>query len=194
MISIKQTKILFIIIIILLLGIGVAVYQVYFQPIEQKTIVQTDLAPHIQVVTQPKCLVELSGAVVRPGIYNVSPNIRVKDLVQLAGGLTADADINRINQVKHLKDGQKIFIPAQHHVNISHKKKQIPIEPAPIFPININTASESDLMAIPDMKRALAKRIMAYRQLKGHIYTIDELRNVKGLTDTRIDELRRYFK
>ncbi|MBI3964777.1 MAG: SLBB domain-containing protein, partial [Chloroflexi bacterium] len=55
--------------------------------------------------------VHVAGAVVTPGVYEVSRDARVEDAVRAAGGLTDTADLSRVNLAEHVRDGKKIDVP-----------------------------------------------------------------------------------
>lgn len=101
--------------------------------------------------------VDISGAVEHPGVYRLSAGARVEDAVASAGGLATDAQrewIQRyLNRAAKLTDGQKIYIPREG-------------EPAKVQEstgININTASQAELEALPGIGPVTAKKIMAAR-------------------------------
>ena len=58
-----------------------------------------------------KLIVDISGCVKKPGVYEFEDGTRLHDVIQQAGGLTEEADIDAINQAEVVTDGQKILIP-----------------------------------------------------------------------------------
>lgn len=59
-----------------------------------------------------KIVVEIKGEVLYPGIYTLSQNSRITDLIELAGGLTEDADMSLVNQASRLLDGEIVLVPS----------------------------------------------------------------------------------
>ena len=55
--------------------------------------------------------VQVSGAVISPGVYELDPDARLGDAVLAAGGETADADLAQLNLARRLTDGEDIDIP-----------------------------------------------------------------------------------
>ncbi len=65
----------------------------------------------VPVVTPSEIVVYISGAVNQPGVYTLSPDSRVEQAVEAAGGLTSEADFSRANLAALLTDGQQVYIP-----------------------------------------------------------------------------------
>lgn len=62
---------------------------------------------------EEKIIVHITGAVNKEGIVEVKENARINDVIQAAGGITADADLNDVNLAYVVEDGQKIYIPSK---------------------------------------------------------------------------------
>lgn len=105
-------------------------------------------------------VVEIAGAVEKPGVYTVAPNSRIDDMLVLAGGLSAKADrewVGRtLNRAAKITDGQKLFIP-----EISQNLKLKTSEASGL--VNINTAGQSQLEELPSIGPATAKKIIEQR-------------------------------
>ncbi len=144
--------------------------------------------------TPAPLVVSVSGAVIRPGLQALPKGSRVQDAILAAGGLTGEAEETAINPAALLKDGDQITVPvkgSQPLVPAGAKATHIPT-PAAVFPININTATVSELDALPGIGPVTAGEIIAYRQAHGPFKTIEDIQNVKGIgpaTFERIKEL-----
>ena len=57
--------------------------------------------------------VDISGAVEKPGVYEVTKETRLFEVIEMAGGLSEDADADHVNQASFVEDGQKIIIPVK---------------------------------------------------------------------------------
>ncbi len=121
--------------------------------------------------------VQVSGAVVNPGVYDLPAGSRVFAAIDAAGGLLDSADDCNINQAEQLEDGQKIEV-LTHDELAMEKELQKEAEDGLI---NINTASASELMTLPGIGKAKAEQIIAYRQSNGLFKSIDEIKNVSGV-------------
>ena len=151
--------------------------------------------------------VDISGEVVKPGIYELFEGDRVEDLIKRAGGLKKDADRVAINQALKLKDEQKIVVPAKAAPGkptappqfIQSPSSTNPVAPSttessfakgspksnkkqpPSSPISINSATEAQLATIPGIGPSMAKKIVDYRTTNGDFVQLEDLRNIKGM-------------
>lgn len=126
--------------------------------------------------TQRATVVYISGAVVRPGVYTVSSDARVADVVLLAGGLRPDADSVAINLAASVTDGMHV------HVVNSDASASVSVQPAVASDVlAINTADAQMLADLPGIGPALAERIVAYRDAHGDFQNMEALGEVPGI-------------
>lgn len=140
--------------------------------------------------------VYVSGAVLMPGIYDVSMGARAYDAVEAAGGMTDEANADKVNLAKKLKDGDHVNVPfikqSRGRSNTSAKAKDGSgnvVAAASNAGININTASESELDSLPGIGPAMAKRIVAERE-RAPFASVDDLLRVKGIGPAKLAKLR----
>ncbi|MEW5763126.1 MAG: ComEA family DNA-binding protein [Bacillota bacterium] len=140
--------------------------------------------------------VHVAGAVANPGVYRLPAGARVADAVRKAEPLP-DADLNALNLAKVLKDGEKIPVPVKAAVLAA------PGSPgaSPVAAqggatgdtrININTADAAELDRLPGIGPALAERIVRYREENGPFASVDDLLNVSGIGEKKLEGLRDY--
>lgn len=145
-------------------------------------------------VTDGLIVVEISGAVGTPGVYELSADARVADVVEAAGGVARDADLGGINLARRLRDEDRLVIPSRTPpppVTPSSGPEAGPATGAsPPAPVNINTATLDQLDSLPGIGPAIGQRIIDYRTEHGPFRTVDELDNVNGISSTMVDELR----
>ncbi len=139
-------------------------------------------------------LVQVGGAVQRPGLYAVTPGARVADAVAAAGGLTDDADTRSLNLAARLEDGAWVWVPRR-----AETPPPSPTRPGPTpasapgaGPINLNTATAAELETLPGIGPALAQRIIDYRTQHGPFTSVDDLLAVRGIGPTKLEQLRPY--
>jgi competence protein ComEA len=118
---------------------------------------------------------EISGEVIKPGVYKLSDGSRVDDLLILAGGFSAKADRNwtdkYLNRAAKITDGQKVYIPSiNQQLNNSSAKLGIgdqtvspPFSSDSHSPININTASLQELDSLPGIGQIYGQSIIEHR-------------------------------
>lgn len=137
--------------------------------------------------------VHVSGAVMQPGVYSLPAGSRVQDAIQAAGGLAPQAQAGTLNLAALLQDGSKVAVPAA--APTADPARQTPAattDPAssrqaatttagPQFPININTASQEELEALPGIGPVTAQKIIAYRTANGPFAAIEDIVNVPGI-------------
>src|SRR5581483_4527652 len=132
-------------------------------------------------------VVYVTGAVERPGLYQLRGGDRYARAVALAGGLTPSADSAGVNLAQRALDGDEIDVPlageasrastatrrstgARHH----RSRKRSPAPP-PDASVDINAADAAELAGVPGIGRAVAGRIVELRQREGSFTTLDEL-------------------
>jgi len=143
--------------------------------------------------------VYVNGAVAHPDVYEISPQGRVKQAVEAAGGFTAEANSAVVNLALPLVDGMHIYIP-----EISENTavpETIISQPAARAAggielnlgegrININTARAAELEQLPGIGPALAQRIIEYRLANGSFPSIEAIVEVSGIGETKFAQLR----
>lgn len=124
--------------------------------------------------------VQVSGAVKEPGVYQLAEGSRIFQAVELAGGLSEQADPDRINQAECVQDGQMIYIPAAGEQEPERASED---SQSGDGRINLNTATEAELMTLPGIGAAKAGSILAWREANGGFGQIEDLMKVEGIKD-----------
>nr|WP_277998961.1 ComEA family DNA-binding protein [Moorella sulfitireducens] len=143
--------------------------------------------------------VHVTGAVQRPGVYELKAGARVNEAVGLAG-LLPEADANALNLAAPLYDGQQVIVPRQGEAG-GVGGSSLPAaqgfsggSSAGIAKsggkININTAGLAELDSLPGIGPTLAQRIIDYRNQKGPFRTIEDLQNVSGIGPSRFNDIK----
>jgi competence protein ComEA len=134
--------------------------------------------------------VYISGAVHKPGVFKAPSNARVFDIVAMAGGLTAEADVAKINLAQSVKDGMHIHVVDKPLVSNENTIAAGTGKPKLGNKVNINSANKSELDTLPGVGPGLADRILEYRQTNGGFREIDELRNVPGIGANKFEKIK----
>lgn len=102
----------------------------------------------------------------------------------MAGGLTEEADISKINLAYILSDGEKIYIANINDEDIQNTEENMQSSQAQ--KININTASISELTSLNGIGESLAKSVVEYRKKNGKFLKIEDIKNVSGIGDINL--------
>lgn len=134
------------------------------------------------VVGDPaRVTVHVSGEVARPGLVVVSRDARIADVVRAAGGATSDADLAGINLAAPVRDGDHLVVPS-----IVERVGGAPVADG----IDLNRATASELEGLPGVGPVLAERIVAYRDEHGPFDAIEDLLDVAGIGEAKLEQLR----
>lgn len=159
--------------------------------------------------------VQVSGAVLEPGIYDVPASCRVEEAIAAAGGMTENADSERVNLVRKVRDGMQIRVPVQKAARTSRTQRKNAQAKSSlgesasgkygsakagsgrnssmIQRVRINSASAGELQQLPGIGPALAKRIVETRS-GGRFNSADDLLRVPGIGKAKLAKLRDYVE
>jgi competence protein ComEA len=143
-------------------------------------------------VAPTELVVDVVGAVRRPGLYRLAQGARIADAVARAGGATAKASLSLINLAAPLADGEQIVVPGRGVVAAGAPTGAGPGEPgaATNGPVHLNTATLEQLDSLPGIGPVTAQKILDYRQKHGSFSSVDELDAVPGIGPARMDQLK----
>ncbi len=147
-----------------------------------------------------KIYVHITGEVINPGVFILNEGDRIKDAIEKAGGLTNNADIEKINLAYQLSDGQKINIPNINNKNnneenyITENDGENIIIPDEDYgknkKININTATQAELETLTGIGPSTAAKIIEYRKKNGKFRKIEDLKNVSGIGESKYESIK----
>jgi competence protein ComEA len=131
------------------------------------------------------------GSVRHPGYYCFREEATLARIIETAGGLGRGVTFTESVLSDVPGNGSAILVRGDGVL-----LEPMGVEERLVFhiAIDVNSVSEKELIAIPGIGEKLAQRIVAYRQSKGSIRTIDELKAVPGIGERRLSLLRRFFK
>jgi competence protein ComEA len=135
-------------------------------------------------------VVHVAGAVARPGVLHLRPGARVVDAIDAAGGLAPEADGARINLAAPVADGTRVYVPAVGEALPAAVGTEADGDGAAAGPVDLNTADEAALDALPGIGPATAKAIVAHRAEIGRFTSVDQLLDVRGIGPAKLEELR----
>lgn len=139
-------------------------------------------------------VVDIGGAVAKPGVYYLPASSRVNDLLIAAGGVTNWAQRSflekELNRARPLQDGEKIYIPYIGEQLSSGGKAGVGGGETVAGKININTASVGELETLPGIGFSYASAIVEYREEKGNFSSIEEIKNVSGIGEKTFEKIK----
>ncbi|MEG3309716.1 helix-hairpin-helix domain-containing protein [Streptococcus suis] len=140
-------------------------------------------------------VVDVKGAVAKPGLYTLEEGSRVNDAVDAAGGLTSQADPKSINLAQKLSDEAVVYVASKDEnisVVASTAASSAMSQEGNESKVNLNTATEADLQTISGIGAKRAADIIAYREANGGFKSVDDLNNVSGIGDKTMESIRPY--
>jgi competence protein ComEA len=136
-------------------------------------------------------VVDVVGAVRRPGLYRLEQGSRIADAVARAGGAVGKADLAHVNLAAPLADGEQIVIPKRGAAVAAAGGGGSAAAPgAPSGPVQLSTATLEQLDSLPGVGPVTAQKILDYREKHGAFSSVDELDAVPGIGPKRLDQLR----
>lgn len=159
--------------------------------------------------------VQVSGAVLEPGIYDLPANCRVEEAIAAAGGMTENADSERVNLVRKVRDGMQIRVPVKKAARTSRTQRKSAQATAgysasstkkigstragaeknnsAVQIVRINSAGVSELQQLPGIGPALAQRIVEIRK-GGRFTSAEDLLRVPGIGKAKLAKLLNYVE
>ena len=142
--------------------------------------------------------IHICGAVNNPGVYAVAADSRLFEVVELAGGLTPEADEASLNLAHTVTDGQQIVVLTREETAELASKGLYRTGATAVDggsgqengAVNINTASVAELTAISGIGESRAQAIVAYREQNGGFRTIEDIKKVDGIKDGLFSKIK----
>ncbi len=136
----------------------------------------------------PALIIDVTGEVVSPGVYELPAGSRVIDAIKAAGGARAKAALSDLNLARIIKDGEQIYVDPIYKAGASIRTGSKAAVPR--GPININRASASELDSLDGIGPVIAKRIIAYRTTNGAFLAVEDLLKVSGIGDAKLAQFK----
>jgi len=128
-------------------------------------------------------VVDVKGEVIHPGVYELEGGERVQDAIEVAGGMTDQADPLSVNLAQKLLDEMVIYVTSAQKggqiMNGSYADK-----------LSVNQASIEELKSLSGIGEAKAKKIINYRDDHGPLESVDELLEISGIGNKTLEGFR----
>ncbi|HUF39810.1 MAG TPA: ComEA family DNA-binding protein [Anaerolineales bacterium] len=141
--------------------------------------------------TPAPLIVHVIGAVAAPGVYELPAGARVRDALEIAGGLLPEAGSDGLNQAAIVADGDQIVVPGVQAAEAPGPGTSA--EPAASPPgglVDINNATLAQLESLPGIGPAIAQRIIDYREDNGPFAKISDIVNVSGIGPATYEQIK----
>ena len=153
-------------------------------PIHETIIEQEEITEPIEDLS---LFVEVKGAVIHPGVYELTQGDRVLKAIELAGGYLPTSDSKGINHAQKVADEMVVYVPLEGEVIVEQASTLTPNESTGL--VNINQADASSLMTLPGIGPAKADAIIAHREGQGLFKDPADLMNVTGIGQKTFEKL-----
>ena len=149
-----------------------------------------DAAPTASASAPTQVVVDVTGMVRRPGIVVLDLGARVVDALKAAGGALRGTDLSTLNQARLLVDGEQIVVGGEPVPGIAASASAASVPAAPL--VNLNTAGEPELEALPGVGPVTAQAILDWRTSNGRFTSVEELLEVDGIGEATLADLAPY--
>lgn len=148
--------------------------------------------PAVPPPAPEKVVVSVVGLVHRPGLVTVDAGDRVADALTAAGGALPGTDITALNLARKVADGEQLYVAVPVPAQAGGEQPAAPGEDpaAGGGKVNLNTASTAELDELPGVGPVTAERIVQWRTEHGRFASVDQLREVGGIGETRMSRLQ----
>ncbi|MGN6796939.1 MAG: helix-hairpin-helix domain-containing protein [Gaiellaceae bacterium] len=135
----------------------------------------------------PGVVVDVEGAVRRPGLVRLPSGSRVADAVARAGGTTRSADRSSVNLAAPVSDGQQVLVPRRGAATTTPPASGSATASGPV---SLSSATAEQLDTLPGVGPVTAQKIVDYRTEHGAFHSVDELDAIPGIGPARLADLR----
>jgi len=134
-------------------------------------------------------VIDVAGAVRRPGLYRLRAGSRIDDAIAAAGGVTGKAQVDAVNLAAPIADGEQIVVPGRGATGAPAASSPAGGS-SPSAPLDLNTATAEQLEALPGIGPVTAQKILDYRQAHGAFHAVAELEGVPGIGPAHMAQLK----
>jgi competence protein ComEA len=164
----------------------------HFQLFTEPSATTIEQASQTETLDDKIVVVDVKGAVIKPGVYEMNLGQRVVHAIEKAGGFLKDANQDVINLALLLEDEMVVFVPKIgddvieiEGTNISAVKDN--------GKINVNAATAEELQKIPGIGPAKASAIISYRDENGKFKNIEDLIKVTGIGKKTVEKMSNFI-
>ncbi|MDC3415584.1 helix-hairpin-helix domain-containing protein [Aquibacillus salsiterrae] len=148
-----------------------------------QALTQSEESPKVNTTT---LYIDVKGEVIKPGVYTVTGETRVADLIELAGGFTTSADMDRVNLAQKVYDEMVIIVPKQGEQGTETFEQPNTTNGK----IRINSATKEELAQLNGIGEVKATSIITYREQNGPFQTMEDILKVSGIGEKTLEKFK----
>ena len=205
----KERKI---VVVIIILAVALLSWKIYssnsgFEELDSNEIMASNTSKEesTEEESEEMIVVHITGEVKKQGVVKTKEGSRIEDIIEAAGGLTENADITDVNLAYTVEDGVKIRIPSnndetdakENYISEDAGEKIIISDEetsSKASVVNINNATQEQLEELPGIGPSIASRIVEYRTKNGKFKTVEDIKNVTGIGDSKYEKIKELIK
>lgn len=135
-------------------------------------------------------VIDVAGAVRRPGLYRLRSGSRIDDAIAAAGGATAKAQLDTVNLAAPIADGEQVVVPLRGATGAGAAASAPAAGSSASAPLDLNSATLEQLENLPGIGPVTAQKILDYRQQHGAFHAVAELEGVPGIGPAHMAQLK----
>jgi len=139
---------------------------------------------------QDTIYVDVKGAVEQPGVYEMTTENRVKDVIEKAGGLTKDADQSQVNLAQKVHDEMIIMVPELPDLNVDSGQTADTVSSNIDGKVRINYATQDEIETLPGIGPSKAQAIIQHREEFGLFQTVEDLLEISGIGEKTLENMK----
>lgn len=190
----RRSKQILVLFVLFLLGVSGCGQQT--KEAEKEEITQVDLEETKEKLPEEKAdeqkeviFVYVCGQVAAPGVYKLSPDARIYEAVEAAGGILPEGSAESLNLAQTAEDGQKVYVPSREEAAANPAMSE-PASGTGSGKVNLNTAGLEELMTLTGIGQTRAEAIIAYREEQGSFGSPEEIMEVDGIKEGIYEKLK----
>ena len=149
-------------------------------------------------VVPTEIFVDVCGAVVKPGVYEMEADSRVFQAIEAAGGMLPEASGNSVNQAQPVSDGQQIYVPTKEEIADgtvtlpagNQQSGEKGVQETESGKVNLNTADAETLKTLSGIGDAKAQAILAWREENGRFSSVEDIMQVPGIKESTFVKIK----
>ena len=149
-------------------------------------------------IVPTEIFVDVCGAVVKPGVYEMEADSRVFQAIEAAGGMLPEASGNSVNQAQPVSDGQQIYVPTKEEIADgtvtlaagNQQSGEAGVQETESGKVNLNTADAETLKTLSGIGDAKAQAILAWREENGRFSSVEDIMQVPGIKESTFVKIK----